>query len=80
MDVQTLTAFFMWWTIVDVVLFAWAAIWFMLVPDFVYRMQSRFFPLPRDTYNAIVYAFLGGFKLFIIVFNVAPWVALLIVA
>ncbi|MDH3231474.1 MAG: hypothetical protein OEN55_16920 [Alphaproteobacteria bacterium] len=80
MDIQTLTAFFMWCTIVNVAIFAWSILWFIVAPDFVYRMQSRLFPLPRETYDAIVYAFLGGFKLLIIVFNVAPWLALLIVA
>ena len=80
MDIQTLTAFFMWCTIINVALFAWAAIWFMLAPDFIYRMQSKFFPLPRETYNVVIYAFLGVFKIVIMAFNVAPWVALLIVA
>ena len=80
MDIQALTGFFMWCTIVNVALFAWAAVWFMVAPDFIYRVQSRFVPLPRDTYNAVVYAFLGGFKIVIITFNVAPLLALLIVA
>lgn len=80
MDIQTLTAFFMWCTIINVALFSWAAIWFMLAPDFVYRMQSRFFPLPRETHNAVVYGFFGMFKLIIMTFNVAPWLALLIIA
>jgi len=80
MDIETLTTFLMWCTIINVAVFAWAALWFMLAPDFIYRMQTRMFPLPRETYNAIVYAFLGGFKLLIIVFNVVPWLALLVVA
>ena len=80
MDIETLTTFLMWCTIINVAVFAWAAVWFILAPDFIYRMQTRMFPLPRETYNAIVYAFLGGFKLLIIVFNVVPWMALLIVA
>lgn len=79
MDIQALTAFFMWCTIINVALFAWAAVWFMVAPDFIYRVQSRFVPLPRETYNMVVYAFLGGFKIVIITFNVVPWLALLIV-
>ena len=78
MDIQTLTTFFMWCTIVNVAIFAWAAIWFMLAPDFVYRVQTRMFPLPRETFNAIIYAFLALYKVLIIVFSVAPWLALLI--
>ena len=80
MDIQTLTTFFMWCTIVNVAIFAWAALWFMLAPDFIYRMQNKVFPLPRETFNAVIYGFLALHKIFIIVFNVVPWLALLIVA
>ena len=79
MDIQTLTAFFMWCTIINVALFAWATGWFMLAPDLTYRIQTKFFPIPREKFNVIIYAFLGVFKIFILVFNVAPYVALLIV-
>ena len=80
MDLQALTEFFMWCTIINVVLFAWATTWLILAPDLTYRIQSRFFPIPRENFNVIIYALLGVFKLFILVFNFAPYVALLIVA
>ena len=79
METETLTAFFMSCTIVNMAVFAWAAIWFMLAPDFVYRMQTRMFPLPRETFNAIIYGFLALHKVLIIVFSFVPWMALLIV-
>jgi hypothetical protein len=79
MDIQTLTTFFMWCTILNVAVFAWATVWFIAAPELTYRIQSKFFPLPRETFNVIIYAFLGLFKIFILVFNVAPYVALLIV-
>jgi len=79
MNVQTLTAFFMWCTIINgVLLIFWTAIC-LFAPDLVYRTQSRWFPIPRDTYNVAIYSFLGLFKIVFIVFNVVPWVALLIV-
>jgi len=37
------------------------------------------FPLPRGTYNVIIYAFLGLFKIVFLVFNVVPYVVLLII-
>ncbi len=79
MDIQTLTAFFMWCTIINVALFAWATVWLMLAPDLTYRIQTKFFPIPREKFNVIIYVFLGVFKIFILVFNVAPYAALLIV-
>lgn len=79
MDIQTLTTFFMWSTILNVAIFAWGAMWFILAPDFIYRMQTKMFPLPRETFNVVIYALLGLHKTVILVFNVVPWLALLIV-
>ena len=79
MDIQTLTTFFMWCTIINVALFAWATVWFILAPDFMYRMQSKMIPISREIFNAVYYSFLGAYKIFILVFSVVPYVALLIV-
>jgi hypothetical protein len=50
-----------------------------LAPDLVYRTQNKWFPIPRETFNVIYYSFLGLFKIAFLVFNVVPYVALLIV-
>ena len=78
MDIQMPTKFFMWCTILDVGILILATIFFMFAPDFVYRTQTRWFPIPRETFNMIFYSFLGLFKIFFIVFNVIPYAALLI--
>jgi hypothetical protein len=79
MDIQTLTTFFMWCTILNAGLFSlWALAW-LLVPDLVYRTQIKWFPIPRETFNIVFYSFLGLFKIFFLIFNVVPYVALLII-
>jgi hypothetical protein len=35
--------------------------------------------LPRETYDVVIYGFLGAFKLVFLVFNAVPYVALSIV-
>jgi hypothetical protein len=50
-----------------------------LAPDLIYRTQSKWFPIPRETFNVVIYSFLGLFKIVFLVFNVVPCVALLIV-
>jgi len=80
MDIETMTRFFMWCTIINGgILILWS-IFFLLTPDFVYRLQNRFFPIARETYNLIIYSLLGVFKILFLVFSVVPYVALLIVA
>jgi hypothetical protein len=78
MDIQTLTTFFMWCTIVNGALLALWTVTCISTPDLVYRMQSRFFPIPRATFDLVIYCFLGLFKIVWLVFNAVPYLALLI--
>lgn len=79
MDIETLTTFFMWCTIINGAMLVFSAVMCMLVTDFVYRMHSKWFNISRDAFNVAIYSFLGLFKIFFIFFNVVPYVALLII-
>ena len=79
MDIQTLTTFFMWCTLINGGLLMLWSVFFIFASDLVYRTQSKWFPLPRETFNVVIYSFLGLFKIVFLVFNVVPYVALLIV-
>ncbi len=77
MDLHTLTMFFMWCTIINGgLLILWTAC-SVFAPSLVYRTQSKWFPMPRETFNVVIYSFLGFFKIVFLVFNVVPYVALL---
>ncbi|QDU09396.1 DUF6868 family protein [Gimesia aquarii] len=79
MDTQTLTTFFMWCTIFNGgVLILWT-FFCMFAPDFVYRVQSKWFPLPRETFDVVIYSLLGLFKLVFIAFSLVPYLALLMI-
>jgi len=79
MDLQMLTRFFMWCTIINGVLLVFWTIMCLSAPDLVYRTQRIWFPIPRETFNVAIFSFLGLFKIAFLVFNVVPYVALLIV-
>ena len=79
MNIQSLTMFFGWCTIINGgILILWT-VFFAFAPDLVYRTQSKWFPIPRETFNVVIYSFLGFFKVVFLFFNVVPYVALLIV-
>ena len=79
MTIQTLTSFFVWCTIINgALLFFWFGM-LMVAPELVYRTQRIWFPLSREVFTVVMYSFLGLFKIFFLVFNVVPLVALLIV-
>ena len=79
MDVQTLTTFFMWCTIINGVLLSFWIAMCLLTPDLVYRTQNKWFPMPQETFTVVIYAFLGIFKIVFLVFNLVPYLALLII-
>jgi hypothetical protein len=47
--------------------------------NWVYRMSSKWFPASRDAFNVVIYSFFALFEIVFLVFNVVPYVALLIV-
>ncbi|MCA9004252.1 MAG: hypothetical protein KDA70_03185 [Planctomycetaceae bacterium] len=79
MDLQSLTAFFMWCTIVNgSILIVWVLI-FLLAPEMVYRSQNAWIKLPQESFNVIMYCMIGLFKLLFLVFNAVPYLALLLI-
>ena len=79
MDIQTLQTFFMWCTIINAALLVLSGMIFAFAGDWVYRVQSKWYPISRDAFNVVIYSFIGVFKIFFLMFNLVPYVALLIV-
>lgn len=81
MNIEMLTQFLMWCTLLNVTLLALSLmiVAFGFGSDFVYRMHSKWFPVPRDTFNAVLYLLVGIYKILVLVFNFVPWVALTII-
>jgi len=79
MDVATLRAFFMWCTILSGGLLILSSLICTFAGGFVYRLQTRWYPMPRETFNVVLYSFIGVFKILVLVFNLVPYLALVIV-
>jgi len=79
MDIQTLSSFFMWCTILNACLLVFSFLMLAYAGDFVYRMHGKWFPMPQERFNGVVYSFIGLYKILLIVFNLVPWIALEII-
>ncbi len=79
MDIETLTKFFMWCTIVNGSLLIITSAFCMFGANFGYRIHSKLFHISREAFNVAIFSFLGLFKIFFITFNIVPYVALLII-
>lgn len=79
MDLQTLTSFFMWCTLLNGGLLLLSTVACIALPDFMHRMHRRLFPISRESFTIILYCFLGLMKMLFLIFNVVPFIALLII-
>ncbi len=79
MDIQMLTRFFMWCMILNFGLLMFSFLLLVFAGDFMYEKHGRWFSMPRETFNAVLYSFLGIYKIFFLVFSVMQWVALTII-
>ena len=80
MDIQTLTRFFMWGTIINGTLLVFWTLISLISPNLLYRSQKMFFSISQETFNIVIYSLLGLFKLLFLVFNLVPFLALLIIS
>jgi len=78
MDIATVRAFFLWCTVINGALLVLSFLICAFAGDWVYRMHSRWFPISRESFNVAIYGFLGLFKMFVLGFNVVPYVVLVI--
>ena len=56
-------------------LIAWFA-GFAVAGDWIYQMHTRWFQIPRQTFDAIHYAGMALTKITIILFFLLPWIAI----
>ena len=79
MDIDMLTRFFMWCMILNFGFLMFSFVFLVFAGDFVYKMHSKWFPMPRETFNVVLYSFLGMYKVVFLVFNLVPWAVLAII-
>jgi len=79
LDIQLVTEFFKWCTIINGSILLFWALFITCAPDWVYRTQSKWISISREVFDVAMYAFLGIFKVFFLMFNLVPYVSLLLI-
>jgi hypothetical protein len=69
----------MWCTVINVAIYIVWVLFVLLAPDFVYRLQTKWIPISRETFNVLMYSSMGAFKVVIIVFCFVPYLSLVII-
>ena len=76
MTVEALRDMLAWCTVIDYIILL---IWFFLIVfahDWLYRIHSKWYKISREKFDEIHYAGMALFKIGILLFNLAPYLAL----
>jgi hypothetical protein len=79
MEIAVIRTFLMWCTIINGGLLILSFLICAYAGDWVYQVHSRWFPISKEAFNVAIYAGIGFMKMVIIVFNLVPYLALVII-
>ncbi len=79
MNIDQLTDFFMWGTILAVAVLAFSMIGWLLMRKTAHHLHQRLFGVSPGTIDIAFYAYLGLLKALTTVFFILPWISLLII-
>jgi len=79
MTIEIVRDTFLWCTLINWGMLLWWYLFLIFAHGWVYKMHSKFIKITEEEFNVIHYKGMLYFKVLIFVFNLAPYVALLIV-
>jgi len=78
MPLETLKELFMLMTVIHLGLFIWITVMCIAAKGFIQRVHGKMFGLSAETINAMIYGYLGVYKIAFTFLVLVPWIALTI--
>ncbi len=79
MSLDALTELFKWMTIINACVFVLSAILSISLKNFVGKIHGALFGIDAGKVPLVLYGYMGAYRIFILVFNLVPYVSLLII-
>ncbi len=79
MDYNVIRAFFGWCAIINGGLLILASLLVRFAGGWAFEMHNKWIPITEDSFHLAIYILLGFFKIIVVVFNLVPYVALVII-
>lgn len=80
MDLEKLQEFLFWCLLLNVAIYSLTALATLLLRSFMSSIHEKLFGLSQETVQKAFYTYLAAYKLLIIVFNLVPWLALVLIS
>ena len=78
LEYSDLCGFFKWCLIINAGILLFWYITFLAARDAIYRIHSRWFKITEEKFSSIHYRLMAQYKIAIVLLNLAPWIALLL--
>lgn len=78
MTLDQITELFKWMTGINVVVFLVSSVLTIMFKGFVCKMHGLIFGIDKEKVPMVLYGYLGLYRILILVFNIVPYVSLLI--
>lgn len=79
MSLDTARDFLLWCAVINYGVLLWWFLVFRFAHDWIYRLHGRWFRLSVEQFDAIHYGGMAVYKIGVLLFNLVPFVVLLIV-
>lgn len=79
MDMEQVTAVFGWMLLINLAVYTLAAVFIVFARDWTAKLEARITGVPEGEWPRLFIDYLSRYKVAIMVFNLAPYVALRIV-
>jgi hypothetical protein len=76
MTIHVLRGVLGWSAIINFGVLLWWFLVFWFAHDSIYRIHGQWFSMPVEHFNAVHYGAMATYKIGVLLFNVAPWIAL----
>ncbi len=78
MNIEIMREFFGWMTLINLLMYSWTAIACIFMKDFLNKVVGKMFGVSDEFNRAALYSYVAAYKVLFIVFNLVPWLALVI--
>jgi hypothetical protein len=79
MTLDQITELFKWMTIINIGIFVISAVLSMVLRKIVCKIHGKLFGIEEDKVSIVVYGYFGVYRIAILVFNLIPYLSLLLI-
>lgn len=79
-DIQVITTFLGWCTVINLAMYLFTVLALLVFREPVKKLHSKFFAVSSEKLDELYFNYLGSFKMAILFLNIAPYVALKLMA